>query len=220
MQIKLSRGEFWILGIAINAGEGFASLAGSDEHISGYWNREPHGMDLDQLIESLCGMFERKWLQLNVNEPGTIQSFFVPDRDFVHDFFHGKIEERPDGGGVYFWLTHEGGRVWEEFAAPEWDRCFNASHQPGVDEHHEIIEVTAGSEDVLQNYLEYFPLDGSQIVDSSLKFEIIVPWQAKYWKELPQGFRATFQATVDWEKSFDRPNHALQGLRDCWVRWG
>jgi hypothetical protein len=219
MDLKLSRGEFWILGIALNGGEGLASLAGSDEHISGYWNREPHGMNLDELVETLCGMFEKKWLKINVNEPGPIRSFFIPDRDFVHDFFYGKLDELPDGGGIYFSLTHEGGRVWEEFAAPKWDRCIEAWHRD-IDEHHQIIEVTAGSEYVLQKYLEYFPLDGSQIVQSSLKFQIIVPWQAKYWKEVPQGYRAIFHAIVDWEASFDRPNYALSGLWDDWVRWG
>jgi hypothetical protein len=217
MEIKLSRGEFWILGIAINGGEGLASLAGSDEHISGYWNREPHGMDLDQLVETLCGMFERKWLEINVDRSGPMRTYFIPDRNYVRNFFYG--DDQPDSNGVYFWLTREGGRVWEEFAAPRWDRCIS-SWGHDIDEHHQIIEVTAGSEFVLEKFLEYYPLDGSQIVHSSLKFEIIVPWQAKYWKEVQQGFRATFQAIVDWEESFDRFNYALDSLLVDWVRWG
>jgi hypothetical protein len=218
MEIKLSRGEFWILCVALNAGEGFEALAADEEHIAGYWNLEPHGMNLEHLVDTLCEMFEKKWLQLCLDRPDSIGSFFIPDRDYVHNVFYGSQEDQANDCGHYFYLTPEGGRVWEAFTTPWWAKCYDVAHFT-YDEHHERLQVTAGSEETLQEYLKLFPLDGSQIVESTLKFEIAIPWQAKYWKQLPQGYRATFDAIIDWEKSFDNFNYALSYLRDSWVRW-
>jgi hypothetical protein len=147
-----------------------------------------------------------------VDDPEASPPNFIPHREYIHNVFYANAESQCDGNGHYYYLTQEGGRIWESFAAPQWDwriesRCY----------FDDTVEITAPTEKLLKEYLSLFPLDDSKIVESSLQFDTVEPWQATYWKQLPIGYRARFQSIRDWDSH--KFNWELSYLCNSWVAW-
>jgi hypothetical protein len=133
-------------------------------------------------------------------------------------------EPGPLGGRpcTYYRLTPEGGSRWEVFARPDWSRYVSQDldHDSGRG------SLTCVDRQWLEQYLELLsavdPLVGQRAAD----YREVRPWQATYWKCLPQAHSASFpcgEAVSDVQMNKSLPvwvaEAGFYAQRDGWYRW-
>lgn len=99
-----------------------------------------------------------------------------------------------------FGLTPLGGNRWESLAHPDWGRYVRARYARSLGG-----EVIAQDRDLAESWIrwhQFYP-PGFVAVPGSLVAGEIVPWQATYWKNLPCGWRITFQ--YEWVSDRSEP---------------
>ena len=112
---------------------------------------------------------------------------------------------RSTGNSTYTLASpQKGGGVWETLSRPNWDLFDWDSY--GLDPNDG--EITSTSRKLTEEFLrvrhqQSFSED--LLVPESVKWEILTPWQATYWKELPEGHRVSFlyERNPEWEKNID-----------------
>jgi hypothetical protein len=97
-----------------------------------------------------------------------------------------------DYPSICYKLTTQGGAKWESLYNPNWNRYYtyinveNANHQ---------LCIAGGSSDILKEFLAYQIAHPFKKVDiNSIKWEILEPWDATYWKTLPIGYQVSYLA--------------------------
>lgn len=95
-----------------------------------------------------------------------------------------------DPEGFVYVLTARGGRTWEHYARPDWS-CYVASY---IGYHPQEGTIHASSREAAEAEFQRCMDDGdiAQPIPESKQGEVLVPWQATYWKELPSGYRLRY----------------------------
>lgn len=193
MTPRLSRGEYWLLTNAVEYGLPLRMLTLPEwpqddpraATIDVVLNKRGHGLDPDELAETLHDMLEHGWITLSrhVLQRASLHPDRVKMRRILDE--KGRFHE-----GVFYHLTPEGRAAWESFARPEWDRYF--THDGESHEDSSISEVIASSERVLNRYMA--SLERETPVDTESRiYDELRPWQATYRKTLPAGFRCRYR---------------------------
>jgi hypothetical protein len=227
MEPRLTRGEYWILETAVDAGIPLCFL--SDEHyeepdgLELMFNKPGHGLDCDALVSTLTTLFQNGLIEAKRNdEPCHLDESGIRDA----------IEEKSplnNPSCTYYRLKLHGAAVWEQFAAPQWERFILEEFQCSWDENENEPcpgVATCMTPWRLRKYLENLYLAGREVDATSVEIKECGPWRATYWKELPLGHQARFNwRRVDGESSVASRElywMAFGGFcefRDEWYRW-
>ncbi len=181
----MDRAEYWLLDTAVDTKYPLDWLVAEDIEI--VFNRSGHGLTPNELLTLLTRLFAHGDLlaQLRIG-PETFQPV-EPTVEQITSALTGEF--RMDYG-----LTVQGGARWEAYSAPDWSRYIDAGYFGDS----LTGEVAAGTRRAAEQYLALEPfISSSSIVPNSVQWETLAPWQATYWKVLPEGHRATFRYVED-----------------------
>lgn len=131
MTLRLSRGEFWLLSNVVEHALPMPLLAmpewvpgGTMDTIDIALNRRGHGLEFTALAETLMGMSTNGWIELS--RTFRTEPLPRPSLNEIVDFLQEKSQFDK---AVFYALTEAGGRAWETFARPEWDRYIPSRHR-------------------------------------------------------------------------------------------
>lgn len=112
-----------------------------------------------------------------------LQHGFIPTPEEIIAAMEGELI-------MGYWLTSQGGARWESASNPRWERYLTTASGP------EYELIAGGSRQVVEAYLELVPyIRGVTLLPKSIVWEVETPWQATYWKLLPEGHVVSFQTT-------------------------
>jgi hypothetical protein len=147
--------------------------------------RRSHGLSFEALCEKLASLCERDLIQIRQFSDG---GQVARTREEITRVLAGSKPRDPEGFG--YLLTARGGSTWEHYARPDWSRYVDSEF--GYDPPEGIINASSreAAEAAFQRCMD----DGSteQPLPESKQGEVLVPWRATYWKELPSGYRLRY----------------------------
>lgn len=218
MSLRLSRGEYWLLVRAVEYRIPLPCLAlpeGPPWHrstIQMAFNRQGHGLSLDELVETLHAFVVRGWITITSDG----DACGIVDTGAIRDAF--ECETRDD---ACYALTVDGGRVWEAFARPKWDRYIDHT-EDGTDGDERDPQswcaetVIAPSRIELDRYLHTLSGD-YDFEPGSTHRDIVDDWQPIYWRPAQIGHRCRFRCRL--KAHVGRLSHAAIQHRDAWLEW-
>ena len=177
----MDAGEYWLLDSVVESRDSLAMLVSKD--IETALNKRSHGLTRDQLINVLDRLFLRGDLLAHRMEKLGPKEFFIPTRTEIEEAFRGRVR-------CFYGLTSQGGARWEEVSQPHWERYIHDSVYAEPREG----EIIGSDRDLVERYdaLSWHSSDIS-VVPGSRHWDVLRPWQATYWKELPVGHRLRFK---------------------------
>ena len=173
--------EYWLLDSVVESRDSLAMLVSKD--IETAFNKRSHGLTRDQLINVLERLFLGGDLLAQRMEKSGPKEFFIPTRTEIEEAFSGRVL-------CFYGLTSQGGARWEEVSQPHWERyiCDSVYGEPREGE---IIgsdrDLVEQCDSLSRHYSEI------SVVAGSKHWDVLRPWQATYWKELPVGHRLRFK---------------------------
>lgn len=105
---------------------------------------------------------------------------------------------------MYYGLSERGGGRWEAHAVPDWDRYLEASFRFNPEEG----TTVSGTRDLMEQWLSaQRDLNQWKPIADSIRWDVLRPWQATYWKSVPVGHRVHFQFEIT---DVHHPNRAAE----------
>lgn len=107
-----------------------------------------------------------------------------------------------------YYLTPQGGARWEAKAHPDWNKFFILNFREFFPDEDEIFGT---QREILEQLLSLDRLIlGKQHIRGTELWNVLEPWEATYWKTLPQGYHVSceFQCNdsyLDYQKEGDSP---------------
>jgi hypothetical protein len=91
---------------------------------------------------------------------------------------------------VFYGVTGRGGAQWETLSHPQWEYFYDEGY--GIDSYGG--EMTASTRGLIEERLALVPYDSfiKAVIPASVRWSILQPWQATYWKQLPIGYHIEF----------------------------
>ena len=186
----MNQAEYWFLDAAIRLKIPFHWLSASN--VAELLNRPHHNLSAAELVAMLQRMFERGDLFLEYSDHHEqCYQTRVPSRSEIESTLyltHDEWMARPEQ--VFYGVTTLGGTKWEALSHPQWDRFYDEGY--GIDPYEG--EITASDRGLVEQLMALVP-DApfvKAIVPESLRWSVLQPWEATYWKQLPIGYRADF----------------------------
>jgi len=212
---SFTRGEYWLLETAVTFGVPVSSLLQDDKLEEGF-NKPGHGMERSHLELTLSGLLARGLIYVEHSCPTSEDKRLatVADISPALDGVRGYAES------LYYHMTANGGANWEAFASPNWKRFIDHSHSYD-DNGNERHTVHAANRELLQRIFDGLHYEGVTPMPETVVWTEISPWQATYWKKLPQGCRLEF-ASAPRTPSFmwdDMPLTYYWISRPQWYSW-
>lgn len=116
-----------------------------------------------------------------------------------------KIPERTQA--TSYWLTENGGKLWEDVFSPKWDLAVLYELKPSDDSKKSsceslIIRMEASSRGLLDPFVQFASLDARTGGVSGAAVVDIIPWKLFDWKELPSGYvlEPVLESPLWWER--------------------
>ena len=177
----MNKNEYWLLDSVVESWDSLKCLVSED--IEGAFNKRGHGLKRDELIDVLGRLFQRGDLLAKRMEKSVSKGFFIPTQ--------AEIEEALDGLlNCFYGLTAQGGARWEEVSQPHWERYISDS----VFAEPREGEIIGSDRDLVEQYDSLSHQDSEiSVVPGSKHWDVLRPWQATYWKELPVGHRLRYK---------------------------
>ena len=218
MEPRFTRGEYWLLEIAVEHEWSISGLIDSELEL--HLNKKGHGLTRASLLESLYRLLSSGLIYAKNEVDGFISTY---------EQIEAALNEPP--GGIFpagvekytsYGLTQEGGAQWEAFAAPDWEK-YVVEMSEGEDESgYERYELICADKEWLEKYFEsfcfYHQIEVSLV---SVAWDYIAPWEVTYWKQLEGAHILRFQErdeseVEDYERS-RTPNP--EWYRSVWCVW-
>ena len=139
-------------------------------------NSASHGLDQDGVLDALQTLHARGWIEF-VHSGGAQAR---PDKDALRRAVHARERGLPR---LWYGLTEAGGRLWERYALPRWDRFVTVVEDPEAF----VVETTAMTRErvaAVSDFPQFY-----EAIPGSDEWDELAPWPATYWKALPQGVR-------------------------------
>jgi len=142
------------------------------------------------------------------------QGTFVPTRAEIEAALAGALK-------VYYGLTLKGGARWEAVSLPDWNRYCDAFL--GIDP--EVGTIISRDRKLVETYLSlcHYAWNDMSVIAGSEKWDVLKPWEATYWKTLPDGHRIQFEyKSRDAAGVTESPPSAKQffeGIRNWYTRY-
>jgi len=213
MQFRLTWAEYRILDQVWSVGDQLAWLD-PEKDLETMYNRPSHGLDRRALVQTLEGLFQAGLIECT-----------GPDGTPVGPISDAFLRSALDDNRWSYWLTPKGGAAWESFGRPDWNRFINEEsfYETGT------CILTGMSRERLEEYVSALAIVEDLPDRGSPVFRELVPWQAAYWKTLPNGWRATIRRPNAHEprpwvsrEQYLREHLLFCGLchlQDGWRRW-
>ena len=101
---------------------------------------------------------------------------------------HNEWIDQPEH--VFYGVTGRGGAQWETLSHPQWDQFFDEGYGTNPYEG----EMTASTRGLIEERLALVPYDSfiKAIIPESVRWSVLQPWEATYWKQLPIGYHIEF----------------------------
>jgi hypothetical protein len=208
MNPSFTRGEYWLLDAVVEYRLGIDVAARED--VAEALNRQTHGLSRPELADTLMGLLGKCLIQMTRPD----DSLVFPEREAVVAAMDQGYKQP---GNLTYGLTAEGGRLWEQFTRPEWNRFVARTSSRLEDEEEDVEEheYVCACKERLEGCLKLNRLALCYMEEGSAKWDMVEPWQATYWKQLPRGHRLRFRGSVEC-KHF--PPNPLRMLQDKY-RW-
>ena len=153
-------------------------------------NRPSHDLDPQSICALLLQLVQQDYLviyQCDYHEHRKVP--FIPS---LRDLKEGlDTPKRNNQAYLSYGLSPLGGAQWETLSSPRWDRFISASY--AIDPYE--AEIIAQDRQLVQRYFEvqnYISSAVGVVIPESLQWDAFHPWQATYWKTLPQAYRLRF----------------------------
>jgi hypothetical protein len=172
---RIAKVEYWLLNLVCDGSFPLYRLTHPDLELIA--NRDGHGLPHSELLEVLHQLFQEGSLVCvrHPDDETTIE--FVPTYQDIDTALQGQDY-------VQYRLTPKGGEQWEILSHPDWNWFIGGGYGPNKNE--AFIETK--SYPVAEQYLQMFPyLFSAEVIHDSITYKILRPWQATYWKKLPEG---------------------------------
>jgi len=179
--MSMDKKEYWLLDSAVEARQSLKSLVSDD--IEGAFNKRSHGLNRDELIEVLGELFQRGDLLAKRMEKSVSKGFFIPTQTEIEDAFDGRLT-------CFYGLTSQGGARWEEVSQPQWERyiCDFVYAEPREG------AIIGCDRELVEQYDSMSRRNSEvSVIPGSKHWDVLQPWQATYWKQLPLGHRLSFK---------------------------
>ena len=191
---SLTRGEYWLIEAVAEIMIQIRLLDRADLEI--VLNKPGHEMDRGLLIETMQKLYSE----------GLITAKRIDDIDdgfvFTKEQLEAALNEIPNVKEHCYGLTQKGGQYWEAFASPNWNYYIDVGFQPIENYHYEFGELICLRKDHLKKYFKSLCFHEYDVDEKSIQWDILKPWKATYWKELPKGHRIRFRCK-DKERNID-----------------
>jgi len=224
---RLTRVEYWLMSTALEYCVILPEIV--EPGVGELFNKVSHGVTSKLLVEALAGLFSRRWIYAM----GPDSDEFYPEAKEIEAMLQYPVilgcdelsmEDRFKAREemTRYRLTPEGGRQWELFAHPRWDMYItrSGSSDGGGPEQLEG-ELICSRKGFVEYFLEEVGTIGHQIVEGTVKWDVLTPWQATYWKELPEGHRVRYMfiGEDDWNWT-GVPSHVMDYISNrLWCAW-
>ncbi|MCK5217921.1 hypothetical protein KAR10_00255 [bacterium] len=202
---SFTRGEYWLLEAVSELALPICRL--NWENIEEALNKTGHNMSRPLLVETMQKLFSEGLIVARRFDHWN--DCFV----FTAEQIETALDERQDKKEHYYCLTTKGGEHWEAFAFPEWNYYIDVGYELSEDDDLWIGELICSNKDHLKTYfhsLSYYKYD---VVGKSIQWDILEPWKATYWKELPIGHRIRFHCR---KKEHNSDPHVPSQIDQLW----
>lgn len=198
----MDKNEYWLLDSVVESQYKLRWLVA--KNLDEILNRPSHGLERDELVRVLDHLFQRGDLLAHEEEKSVTKRIFVPTQTEIEEALAGRLT-------CFFGLTAQGGARWEEVSQPQWDRYIS----DGVYADPQEGEVIGSDRDLVEKYHSLSRYNSEvAVVSGSERWDVLRPWQATYWKELPVGHRLRFN--YEWvERS---PEEKIDPAISDWFR--
>jgi hypothetical protein len=176
----MNKDEYWLLDSVVESWVPLSWLV--FENVGEVLNKRDHGLSRDELITVLNHLFQRGDLLARLREKSVKKETFRPTRTEIEEALSGRLD-------CFYGLTSQGGARWEEVSNPQWERYLTAWVSADPNEG----EIVGSDLRMVKKYdsLSDYHL-GVAVVPGSKRWDVLRPWQATYWKQLPLGHRVRF----------------------------
>ncbi|MEI6231848.1 MAG: hypothetical protein WCT04_02260 [Planctomycetota bacterium] len=178
--------EMWLLDSAIEQRHSIGMLV--MENVEAIFDRPAHGMDRDTLLATLNRLVELKLINATNEDRGE----FSPTSDEISAALDSEFD-------ADYGLTETGGAVWADVAQPDWNRfvdgVFGDSDEDGEFDsiaRERVGEFFCVDKAYLDKFMSSVHFRGIVPHLPSFKWDVVSPWQALYWKELPSAHHVRF----------------------------
>ncbi len=181
-----NRLDFWLLDSVVLFSYPMSWMVGPN--IAEVLNCEGHRASDDEVADSFARLFAQGLIEaeLPCANWGNGERVRLKSRAEVLDAL-AQRSNRPMECTSYD-LTSDGGRAWESIARPDWGRFVEEERED------DAIMFRAASEEQADKYLAY-QRDCWIQTHGAVERTRLRPWDATYWKELPEGFEVRVRAT-------------------------
>jgi len=209
---SLTRGEYWLLEAVAELPIPVSWLDHVD--MEEILNKTGHGMDRFLLVQTMQKLFTEG---LIVAARGNRNEKLV----FSFEHIEAALNETRNGKEHYYRLTSKGGRYWEAFARPDWDLYICCWFKPSGCDDVWAGEIICANRKHLEGYFKSLNYHEYNVDPDSIRWDLLEPWEATYWKRLPLGHRIRFlgrEKDLDGNSSFPTPIDQLW-YDSLWYRW-
>jgi hypothetical protein len=212
---SLTRGEYWLLESVVEAGIPLCWLAWDslDEAI----NKQGHGLARPILLQTLDGLFQAGLLEAFHNLDETPRRLTIEQLDAALD-----ENQTAEQGFFFYLLTERGGAVWEAFAQPRWEQFLQHSVQPSENSLMDTGHVAGMNKKLVERYVQGLHYLKRAPDPASIQWREHRPWQATYWKVLPEAYEISFDFVPDDEEVFswdELPRSYWWVYENNWYNW-
>ncbi|MXV75981.1 hypothetical protein F4Z99_17115 [Candidatus Poribacteria bacterium] len=220
MEPRFTRGEYWLLEIAIEHEWSISGLIDSELEL--HLNKKGHGLTRASLLENLYRLLSSGLIYAKNEVDGFISTYeqieCALNEPPMRVFSAGEKKHTSYG------LTPEGGAQWEAFAAPDWEKYVEGGETFSDEDEDEygIWELICADKEWLERYVESICFHQRLEVSlESVAWDYVAPWEVTYWKQLEGAHILRFQAqdkseAEDYQGS---PPSSPEWHRGLWCVW-
>ena len=205
--MKLSRGEYWILELVTEYPHFVNWLFA--ENLDEVINKPSHGLERIEIINILKSFVDKKYIFLRNHKSG--KNIENPTKEFFETSSIIPWEKHP----ILYGLTNDGGHLWEQFAMPDWNKYISCYYD-SLPEEEKVGSIEGVELDFLHSYMISLDKHEIKVDRDSITTQVIKPWEATYWKTLPECYRMEFRYEHRKTK-YNQPEPWW--LRSLWYRW-
>lgn len=207
---RFTCGEYWMLESAVEMSLPMNCLASSDLELM--LNKTGHKLDNPAIVNTLVRLFTNGLIK--AWQRGKPNNVLLLTRDEIEAALR---EEKPS---TYYSLTAKGGAQWEHFAHPRWDRFMDHGYEI-LSETRRKGELYCATEHLLESYFKGIHFLGYHVDSATVVRDVVKPWQATYWKQLPQAYRISFEFDEDSSHNWENMPYSFYCLHNNkWYDWG
>jgi hypothetical protein len=185
MAARLNHVEWWLLDLVEDASVPLAETVNGDYGV----NKKFYPYSREVLFEAFCHLASEGWIR-----GGSIHE---PPSPLSRDSIQLELRRPVVAGGpadrlaLSYSLTESGGKVWESFANPDWHQYIEIGGD--LQRVGDTIYATCVAREVLEHMLRLWPSEGIDVEADSIRWSDVGPWNVRYWKTLPAGYKLSFK---------------------------